>query len=158
MGQGHGGLEEDRPMKLPHRWWGLRPWKRHSTILMVVGFLYTLAGTQYIITGPNRLRDLALAVVLQIAPIQFWGVVFILAGLMSMISSRWPPAADKWGYMVLTGLTSGWSAVYLTSIIFFHAPWSNIGQVIIWACLGFIWWAISGFPNPDTAVMSNGRV
>jgi hypothetical protein len=158
MDQEPGSLGKDFHLKKPRKYWGLRPWKRHSTILMVVGFLYALAGTQYIITGPSKIRDLALAAALQIAPLQFWGGVFIVAGLMSMLSSRWPPAASSWGYMVLTGLTSGWSAVYLTSIIFFHAPWSNIGQVIIWGCLGFIWWAISGFPNPDTAVMSNGRV
>jgi hypothetical protein len=118
-------------------------------LLIVVGFLFVLAGVQYIITGPSRIRDVALATVLQIAPVYFWGGLFIVAGLLAIVSSKWPPKSEKWGYMVLTGLSSGWSATYLTSILFFNAPWANVGQVIIWAVLGFLWWGISGFPNPE---------
>lgn len=66
-----------------------------------------------------------------------------------MMSTRWPPLAETWGYMVLTGLSSGWAATYLTGVIFFHAPATNLGQVFVWGCLGFMWWAISGLPNPE---------
>lgn len=159
MGEGSGGLEEDRDMKQPHHIWGLRPWKRHSTILMVVGLLYMLIGWSYIISTPSRLRENSLAVVLQFAPIQFWGGLFVMAGLMSMISSRWPPMTETWGYMVLTGLSSGWSATYLTGILFFHAPAGvSITQTVLWGLLGFMWWAISGLVNPDhTGVIEDGR-
>lgn len=148
MDQGYGGLEEDGLMK-PRKFWGLRPWKRHSTILMVVGFLFVLVGMQYALAPESKGRSEALYVILQVAPIQFWGGVFIFAGFMSMISSRWPPLAETWGYMVLTGLSSGWSATYLIGIIFFKSPAANITQVILWGSLGFMWWAISGLPNPE---------
>lgn len=158
MGEGRGGLEEDRPMK-PLRYWGLRPWKRHSTILLVVGFLFVLVGVSYILSKPSEGREIALRVILQVAPIQAWGCLFISAGLMSMISSRWPPLAETWGYMVLTGLSSGWSATYLTGIVFFHSPIANVTQVILWGCLAFMWWAISGLPNPEKIVVTDdGRL
>jgi hypothetical protein len=152
-------MEEDIHMTRLRRWWGLRPWKRHSTILMVVGFLYALVGFQYIVSGSTPSRERALAVLLQFAPIQFWGAVFIFAGALSMVSSRWPPITETWGYMVLTGVSTGWSATNLTGILFFHSSVANVTQVILWGCLGFIWWAISGLLNPDkTAVTNYGRL
>jgi hypothetical protein len=147
MEQGRGGLEEDHPVK-SERWWGLRPWKRHSTILMVVGFLYVLIGIQYMLAGPSPARELALAAVLRVAPLDVWGGVFAVVGVLSIISSRWPPLAETWGYMVLSGLSSGWAGAYLTGIAIFKSPITNITQVILWFVLAFMWWAISGFPNP----------
>jgi hypothetical protein len=158
MGEKRRGLEEDRSITSPSRWWGLRPWKRHSTILMVVGFLYALIGVNYTFGAPNPNREKALAVLVHVAPMQFWGWVFVAAGLMTMLSAKWPPMTETWGYMVLTGLSSGWAATYLTSTIFFHAPWSNTSQVAVWGILAFIWWAISGLPNPEKiAERPNGR-
>lgn len=154
MDQESGGLEKDLTVKHPAGWWGLRPWKRHSTILVVVGFLFVLVGVQYIVTDSTVNRDKALAAVLVVAPIQFWAGVFIFAGLLAMLSSKWPPRFETWGYMVLTGLSAGWAATYLTGWLFFGASVASIGQVIIWASLAFMWWAISGFPNPER---SDGR-
>jgi hypothetical protein len=152
MGEGRRHLEEGRPAMKSERWWGLRPWKRHSTILMVIGFMFFLAGIQYIVTKPSKAREEALYTLTQFAPVEFWGALFAAAGLMAMISSRWPPLAETWGYMVLTGLSSGWAATYLTGVIFFHTPAANLSQVIIWGCFGFMWWAISGLPNPERTV------
>lgn len=157
MGEGRGELEENRIVR-PPRYWGLRPWKRHSTILMVVGFLFVLIGFQYIISDSTPGREKALAVILQVAPIQFWGCFFIAGGLLAMISSRWPPLTETWGYMVLTGISSGWAATYLMGILFFQSPAANITQVFLWGVLGFMWWAISGLLNPDkTAVTNHGQ-
>lgn len=159
MDQGRGGLEENRAVNKTPRFWGLRPWKRHSTILAVAGSLYVLVGVQYVITGPSPTRDLFLAAVLQVAPIQVWGGLFVAAGLLAIISARWPPVTETWGYMVLTGLSSGWGATYLTGVVFFHAPITGAGQAIIWGCLGFMWWGVSGLLNPDrTAVRDNGQL
>ena len=116
---------------------------------MVVGFLFVLAGVQYLVTESTANREKALIVVLRLAPIQFWACIFILAGLLAILSTKWPPMAETWGYMVLTGLSWGWSATYLTGVFFFHSPVTNVGQSIIWAALGFMWWAVSGFPNPE---------
>lgn len=158
MGKTRGRMEDDFHVNKFRRFWGLRPWKRHGLILMVVGFLYTLVGFNYITAPYSPSREHSLSVVLQFAPIQFWGAVFIFAGLLSMLSSRWPPFTETWGYMVLTGMSTGWSATYLTGMIFFGSPATNVTQVILWGCLGFIWWAISGLLNPDnTGVTHNVR-
>lgn len=159
MGEVRGCVEEGFSMRRILRFWGLRPWKRHSTILMVVGILYALIGFAYFSAPPNKTRDATLVVVLQIAPIQFWGGVFFLAGILTSMSSRWPPFAETWGYMVLTGLSAGWAAAYLMGVLFFNGPTAGITGGLLWGLLAFIWWAISGLLNPDkTAVAHNGRI
>jgi hypothetical protein len=126
---------------------------------MVVGFLFVLVGINYVFGERSQQRGVALAVILQIAPIQVWGWLFVAVGILAMISAKWPRLTEIWGYMVLTGLSSGWAATYLTGIIFFRAPWGpSITQVILWGCLAFVWWAISGLPNPEKMTeRPNGR-
>src|ERR1700743_667500 len=109
MGEESGNMDEN----VVRKFWGLRPWTRHSMILLVAGFLYSLIGYQYIISPPNKTRDDSLLVVLQIAPLQFWGATYLVAGILIMISSRWPPFSETWGYMLLSGLSAAWMATYL---------------------------------------------
>lgn len=158
MGEGSGELEEDSPVAKSHKLWGLRPWKRHSTILMVVGFMFVLFGFGYIFSKPTEGRTASLQVILQVAPIQFWGTLFVLAGLLSMLSSKWPPLTETWGYMVLTGISSGWAATYFLGWAFFHSSVTNLGQSVVWSILAFMWWAISGLPNPEKIVVTDGRL
>lgn len=137
--------------------WGIRPWERHSLVLMVAGFSYIATGLTYITQEPTETRRIALEVALDKAPIEFWGGVFITCGILAIISSRWPPFTETWGYSVLTGLSGGWSATYITSVIFESSPATNLSGGLVWGLLAFMWWAISGLLNPDkTAVTNNG--
>lgn len=156
MDQESGSLEEDLPVK-SSRWWGLRPWKRHSTALMVVGILYIFIGYQYMVAAPNAGREKSLAVVLQFAPIPFWGSLFVFAGVLAIISTKWPPMAETWGYVVVTALSVGWAATYLTGIWFFHAPVTGYSQVFLWGTLGFMWMVFAGFPNPEKGARRGRR-
>lgn len=142
-------MEGNFRMKAAREFWGLRPWKRHDLILSVAGAMYALVGVSYILAVPRASQYNALEVLLRIAPLDFWGSVFVLAGALSMISSRWPPFAETWGYMVLTGISAGWGSTYLLGIIFANSSWTNVNGFIIWSLLGFLWWAISGLLNPD---------
>lgn len=134
--------------------WGVRAWKRHGLILTVAGFIYMLVGAAYILSDPNEGRAVALQILLRTAPLEVWGWVFVLAGILSVISSRWPPFAETWGYVVLTGLSGGWGSNYLMGILFGDSPWTNISGCLLWGLLGFLWWAISGMANPEKMVVA----
>lgn len=142
-----------RGARFKRRFVGIRPWVRHGLVLMVAGLVYIGVGVSYILSEPTPNRERALVVALDKAPIEFWGTVFVLVGTLSVISSRWPPVAEKWGYMVLTGLSGGWSSTYATGVIFEHSPVSNISSALTWGLLGFLWWAVSGLVNPGQAVV-----
>lgn len=140
-------VEDARP------WLGIRPWRRHSLVLLVAGLAYVAIGLSLILTELTPPRAQALEVALKRMPIDVWGCVWIAAGILCVISSRWPPIVETWGYMVLTGLSAGWSATYGLGVIFAHSPASNWSSAITWALMAFLWWAISGLINPDRVVV-----
>lgn len=147
-------------IQITHPWRGIRPWKRHSLVLLVAGIIYVLIGVSYILTEAPPARTAALKIALSWWDLDTWGVIFILAGLMGMLSARWPPISETWGYTVFTWISSAWAAFYAVGILFGDSPLANVAGVLSWGLLGFLWWAISGLVNPPVVVMEvpeNGR-
>lgn len=139
-------------------YWGLRrEWKRHDVILCVGGLLYMLVGVYYIATRNASSRNASLEILLRVAPMTVWGSMFIFAGVLSIISSRWPPFAETWGYVVLTSVSAGWATAYLMGMLFANGPITNIISTIVWGLFGFVWWAVSGLLNPDKTAVANGE-
>ena len=134
-------------------YWGIRKFKRHSLVLTVAGLVYMLVGITYIWAVPTQNRKIALAIAFEWFPIEFWGSVFIFVGLMAVISSRWPPISETWGYLPLTGLSAGWAATYAAGVIFDDSPIANLTGTLNWGLLAFVWWSISGFVSPDKTVV-----
>lgn len=134
-------------MKFDRIFWGLRPWKRHGKILTGAGIVYAMVGIAYIVR-PNEGRNSSLRVLLNVAPMSFWGGVFVFAGVLAIISSRWPRFSETWGYVVLTSLSAGWGSAYLMGILFLGLPWTNINGFFVWGLFGYLWWGISGLANP----------
>ena len=137
-----------RKESLKRRYWGTRPWTRHSLVLMVAGLVYLAIGVAYFNAVVPPDREVAIQAGLEITSIRGWGIIFMLCGLCSIISSKWPPISEKWGYTVLTGLSAAWAAVYGLSIIFKHSPITNVTTFLLWNLVAFMWWAISGLLNP----------
>lgn len=138
---------------LPHPWRGIRPFERHSLVLLVAGVVYVFVGMGYMFTETTPARDKALQIALDWWSFDVWGSIFVFAGVLTIISSRWPPVSHTWGYMVLTGLSTGWGCFYATGAIFGDAPASNYYGFLTWSLLGFLWWAISGLTNPTVVVV-----
>jgi hypothetical protein len=139
-----------------HAWRGIRPWRRHSTVLMVAGFVYLSIGAVYLLTPDTPARAQALWLAFKWWDSTGWGIIFMLAGLLAMVSSRWPPVSKTWGYTVMTGLAGAWSGFYLTGIVFGHSPWGNLSSVALWGLVAFLWWAISGLINPEDGQAPHG--
>lgn len=131
------------------RWLSFRPWQRHSLVLMVGGLVYIGHGVTFLILGDlSERREAAMYIALSVFPLETWAILFIIAGAMSVLSSRWPSFLDSWGYMVLTGLSAGWSAMYFVGYFIGGAPISNVSTGLIWGMMAFMWWAVSGLSNP----------
>lgn len=159
MGEGVRRLEGIRSVIPLKSLWGIRhKWTRHDTILCIGGVMYILLGLSYIMTPPSRNLTIALQALLRIAPIQFWGGVFISAGVLALISSRWPPLVETWGYVVLTGISMAWGTAFLTGIVFTDSPRANIAGFLIFSTFAFLWNRISGLRNPEpTGVIDVAR-
>lgn len=136
---------------------GVRPWKRHSLVLIVAGLVYIGIGISYILAEPTEARAQALHLAFFWLSADGWGVVFIFAGILAAISSRWPPISETWGYTVLTGLSAAWAGFYLMGIVIDESPLVNLSAVLSWGLIAFMWWAISGLVNPPVIVRLVGE-
>lgn len=132
------------------KWYAFRPWRRHSLVLLIGGLVYIGIGISFITLSEITVRrETSLVIALRIASMHSWGVLFVLAGALSILSARWPAISDSWGYAVLTGLASAWAAIYFFGFFMGGAPFSNIISGLVWWLIAFMWWAISGLLNPD---------
>lgn len=134
----------------------LRPWTRHSLVLLVAGWAYIVIGLTYAVGGANPARESSMRFQIQYLflgreglPLSIWGAVFIAVGIASIISSRWPPFSETWGYTSMTGLSVLWAGCYAAGMAF-GAPVQNLSGVITWSLIGFLWWAISGLVSPES--------
>jgi hypothetical protein len=132
-----------------HKWWALRPWRRHSLVSALCGLIYVGIGSAYIASS------VTVQFAARVAPMPFWGALFILTGLLAVLSSRWPPASEKWGYSALSGTSAAWAALYLIGTLFFHAHALTGG--LVWALVTILWVAIAGLDNPAERVIDDRR-
>lgn len=134
---------------LDHNWLGVRPLRTHSMVLVVAGLVYIAIGISYLSAEPTFQRLQALKYALLWLDYNNWGYVWLLVGVISVISSRWPPISETWGYTVLTGQSAAWALFYATGILFGDSPNSNVSGVLSWGLIAFMWWAISRLVNPE---------
>lgn len=132
-----------------YRWLELRPWQRHSTVLVVAGLVYVAFGVTLMLTDPEPTRTTGLRFALSMMPLNGWGAVWITVGGLAVLSARWPPASKTWGYTALSLLAMFWGGVYALSVAFFDAPSNDLRGAIVWGLVVFLWWAIAGLTNPD---------
>lgn len=135
-----------------YRWFVLRPWKRHSLVLMAMGSIFICMGWTYILTDPTAVRTDSLRMALNIAPLDVWGGAFIISGVMGMLSARWPEASERWGYTAMSGIASWWACCYLVSVILGWVAISSLTGFFLWASLPVLLWAISGLDNPHEVI------
>lgn len=149
-------MNERRKESIKRRYWGRRPWTRHSLVLVVAGWSFVALGVSIRFYTPGGPRWESLIVARNFMPLGGWSIVFILAGVAVMASAVWPRTSRMWGYMLLTGLSAGWAMIYLFGM--FILPYNDLDHFsafLIWALQAFVWWAISGLS--DTARVHHGQ-
>jgi hypothetical protein len=134
---------------VPRRLLHLRPWRRHSFVLVVAGVVYICYGAALAAVPPSDVRLISFRLAVELMPTRAWGIVWIIVGLLAVASARWPPQSETWGYAAMSGLAAFWSAVIGLGIVFMDTPTQGITGVLVWALMAFMWWAISGLVNPD---------
>lgn len=139
------------------RYLTLRPWTRHSLVLVVGGLIYIFVGLAKIITDIPSTRKDALVFALDLMPIEAWGVVFISLGLFAILTSRWPAFTKTWGYVALTSFSAAWGAFHIEGIILTDASSEALSSGLLWLFAAFMWWAVGGLVDPEPySVVSDG--
>lgn len=129
----------------------LKPWSRHSSLLLVAGIAYMIMGVVYVFHRPSETQAEALYFALNLMSLDWWGGGFIATGAIAVVSSVWPswPSWPKsWGYAALTGWSAAWSAFYFSGALLTDAKVVYFGIAGVWALQAFVWWAVSGLVSP----------
>ncbi|QJD49660.1 membrane protein [Gordonia phage Secretariat] len=136
------------PMNKPRKkWYHVKPWSRHGLILTTAGITYIAIGVMFCSQEATELRSENLKLALEIMPYRGWGIGFIVVGIITVISARWPYAPKSLGYSVLTGWSTAWAGFH----IFGGIETGNTAYVasgFSWAMVAFMWWAVSGLISP----------
>lgn len=146
----------ERVERFKSRYLSIRPWTRHSLILLVGGLIYIFIGISKILNGVQPERQEALTFALDMMPIESWGVVFVFLGLFSMLTSRWPSFTKTWGYAALTGFSLAWGLFHIEGIILTDASPESLSSGLLWLFVAFMWWAIGGLLDPASKRVEAG--
>lgn len=141
-----------------YEWLSLRPFQRHSLVLLIAGTVYIGLGVVYTCTDPSADRIRGMGWALDVVPLKAWGGVWMVVGTLVVLSSRWPPASKKWGYSLLTLLSLCWSLIFLFSVVVFGTGESGLTGAFVWGLMSFLWWAIAGLTNPDDLIDMVDRI
>lgn len=135
-------------INLPKGWGVVKPWDRHSLILLAAGLSFAVTGLIYIIDIRTPEQEEALYYATEVMSITAWGYAFIFFGLVAVVSARWPAWPKTLGYTVLTGQSAAWSAFYLLGAIKTSGEPTILSNGLLWALVAFLWWGISGLVSP----------
>lgn len=139
-----------RKARFKRHYIGMRPWTRHSLVLIVAGTVYICIGVVYLNTPDRGPSGVSLTLARDLFPFNLWGLVWMLAGTLAILSARWPPKIETWGYMALTALSAGWGAFYILGVFFVEETTTgSLAVGFMWWLVAFLWWAISGLLSPE---------
>lgn len=130
-----------------YTWWALRPWRPHSLVLAIGGLIYIGIGSAYAATSPG------VQLAAEVTSMRVWGAMFICTGVLALLSSRWPPASEKWGYSALAATSALWAAFYLLGLLFFDGP--SLTGVLVWTLVTVLWVAVSALENPSERIVDD---
>lgn len=133
------------------RYLSLRNWSQHSFVLLIGGMSFIAIGMSVGLYTPGTPRWEALILARHVMSLEHWTNVFIFVGIGALLAARWPRHSYVWGYMLLTGVSAGWSMFYFAGAFFVSEPLHNLPPGAFWAFYGTMWWAISGLSNPPWA-------
>lgn len=118
-----------------------------GAVLLVFGVFYMLLGFGNLSATEGGSSALVAAYRWHLTPTSI-GLITMAVGVLAVVSSRWPPRKEVRGYVALSALSWGYSAVYFLG-------WVSYGIERLWlvaglfALLGLILHIASGWPEDE---------
>jgi hypothetical protein len=125
----------------------LRPWGARGLVLVILGIIWSLLGTHYVLVPWTPNAREALFVPAALAPQWVWGMGWLVAGLLAIVSSRWPPTQDSWGYVALGTTAMLWACFYLFGALRSDLVSGATGSLVWLAVCGLLY-AVSRLAEP----------
>ncbi|MFJ5967872.1 hypothetical protein [Streptomyces sp. NPDC093060] len=118
---------------------------RRGAILLCYGTVWALYGYGVLISPqPNQL---GLNLAIQLLPLQVWGVLWIIAGVIALVSA-WLPSGFDWpGFLALPVIVLPWMTSYFVAWLQgdFTRGWI---AAAVWAAIAVPVLVVAGWPEP----------
>jgi len=118
---------------------------RRGAILLSYGTVWALVGYAQLVTPQPQQPGLHLA--LDLLPLQVWGWLWIVAGLIALVTAWLPQGADWAGFLALPLIVLPWWLSYLTAWLQGDFPRGWVAAVV-WAAIAFPVLVVAGWREP----------
>lgn len=99
---------------------------RRGGVLIVYGLLFVFLGFGYTGSRPTPNVVEALVVAERLAPLQFWGLLWMIAGLLCIVSAvAWDSEPGALGFIAAELPPLGWGTWYLLGWVGRHWSWAG---------------------------------
>lgn len=130
---------------------------RRGAFLILFGVIYLLLGFSYVATPETPAVRVALKLALRVAPLWAYGLMWLVAGAVAVISGVFlSPARDATGFMCAVIAPTLWAFVYLAAWVDHDTSRAWVSAAVF-AAIGGAVSVVSGMANPvvvDTMVAS----
>ncbi|MCX4801797.1 hypothetical protein OG594_09050 [Streptomyces sp. NBC_01214] len=117
---------------------------RRGTILSCYGIVWILYGFGQLVTPQPDQRGLKLA--LTLFPLDTWGWLWIVAGIIAIACAWAPPGRDAAGFAALVLIVLPWMATYLAAWITGDSPRGWVAAAI-WMLICIPVMVVAGWPE-----------
>ncbi|MFD4547308.1 hypothetical protein [Streptomyces sp. NPDC058466] len=118
---------------------------RRGAILLCYGAVWSIIGYGQITAPAPDLRGLRL--LLQMMPLYAWGWIWVVSGLIAIVSAWLPPEKDWPGFLALPLMVLPWTVSYLLAWILGDYPRGWLASVV-WGAIAAPVLVVAGWREP----------
>lgn len=118
---------------------------RRGAILLCYGVVWAIIGYGQITAPAPDLRGLRL--LLQMMPLYAWGWIWVVSGLIAIVSAWLPPEKDWPGFLALPLMVLPWTVSYLLAWILGDYPRGWLAAVV-WGAIAAPVLVVAGWREP----------
>lgn len=121
---------------------------QRGQVLLLLGSIYFLAGAGFYLNADDPGYTTTFAFPLRFAPMEFWGGIFAMVGVIAAVAAFWNIGRDVWGFAALVCWSSLWSCAALGTFFV-----NNVNRAwvtfLVWGAFAGVVAIVSGMRGPD---------
>jgi hypothetical protein len=118
---------------------------RRGVILLCYGAVWALYGYAQVASPPPDRRGLQ--PLIELAPLAAWGWLWMVAGVLAMVSAWLPTGRDWAAFPALQLVVLPWMGCYLVTWLMGDYPRGWIAAAV-WGLISVPVWVVAGWPEP----------
>lgn len=120
---------------------------RRGAFLSLFAIVYAIIGYSYLLTPTTPLVRKALRLALDLLPLRAWGVLWLVAAAIMLLSAGLRTGRDWLGFVVAMLLPAWWAVMYFLAWLHADLPRGWLSSAVYAALAGAVG-VVAGWPEP----------